>query len=381
MRRGGKGALPRPWTVLVILLDVSGGVSVSNRLFTVGPVEVFEDTMQAMNKPMMIHRGQKYASLQHGIVEKLHKVLDTDMHIFLAPASATAFLEACVRCGVHERMMSLSNGSFGDRWAQIGTACGKQVKKIEGQWGKAIRCVDVAGKLEPTTEAVTIISNESSTGVLNPTRELVRLFKAEADPLVFVDGVTSVGAVDFKLRDLNIDALVFGSQKAFALPPGLALICCSDRLLKVAEKVQGRGYYLDLLEYKKAADKDMPLTTPPISLMYGLDYQLDKMLKEGRANRYARHHEMAESARAWAQKRFKLYAEKGYESETITVVESGKLDFARLDKELKSRGFEVSPGYGKIKDSTFRIGHMGDLTMKDMNDLFKALDDSLEAMK
>lgn len=353
----------------------------SNRLFTVGPVEVFEDTMRAMSQPMMIHRGQRYASLQHGIVEKLHKVLDTDMHIFLMPASATGFLESCVRCGVHERMMSLTNGSFGDRWAAIGTACGRQVKKVEVPWGKAIRCVDVAGKLEPTTEAVTVVSNESSTGVLNPTKELARLFKAEADPMVFVDGVTSVGAVDLKLKEMEIDALVFGSQKALALPPGLAIICCSDRLLKTAEKVQGRGYYLDLLEYKKAADKDMPMTTPPVSLMYGLDYQLDKMLKEGMANRYARHREMAEAARAWAQRRFKLYAEKGYESETITVVDSGKLDFARMDKELKARGFEISPGYGKIKDSTFRIGHMGDLTMKDMGDLFKAMDEALEAME
>jgi aspartate aminotransferase-like enzyme len=354
---------------------------VSNRLFTVGPVEVFEDTMRAMSQPMMIHRGKRYASLQHGIVEKLHKVLDTDMHILLMPASATGFLESCVRCGVHERMMSLTNGSFGDRWASIGTACGRQVKKVEIPWGKAIRCVDVAGKLEPTTEAVTVVSNESSTGVLNPTKELARLFKAEADPMVFVDGVTSVGAVDLKLKEMEIDALVFGSQKALALPPGLAIICCSDRLLKAAEKIQGRGYYLDLLEYKKAADKDMPLTTPPVSLMYGLDYQLDKMLKEGMANRYARHREMAEATRAWAQRRFKLYAEKGYESETITVVDSGKLDFARMDKELKARGFEISPGYGKIKDSTFRIGHMGDLTMKDMGDLFKAMDEALEAME
>ncbi|MEM0449084.1 MAG: alanine--glyoxylate aminotransferase family protein [Methanomassiliicoccales archaeon] len=352
-----------------------------NRLFTVGPVEVFEDTLRAMSKPMMIHRGKEYAQLQCSIVEKLHKVLDTDMNIFLMPASATGFLEACVRSGVHDHMMSLTNGSFGDRWAQIGVACGKTVKRVEVAWGKAIRCVDVAGKLEPATEAVTIVSNESSTGVLNPTKELVRLFKAEGDPLIFVDGVTSVGAVDLKLREMEIDALVFGSQKALALPPGLAIICCSDRLLKVAEKVQGRGYYMDLLEYKKAADKDMPLTTPPISLMYGLDYQLDKMLKEGMANRYARHHEMAEATRAWARKRFKLFAEKGYESETITVIESGGLDFARLDKELKARGFEISPGYGKIKDSTFRIGHMGDLTMRDMNDLFKALDESLEAMR
>jgi len=214
---------------------------VSNRLFTVGPVEVFEDTMQAMNKPMMIHRGQKYASLQHGIVEKLHKVLDTDLHIFLAPASATAFLEACVRCGVHEHMMSLSNGSFGDRWAQIGTACGKQVKKIEGQWGKAIRCADVAGKLEPTTEAVTIISNESSTGVLNPTRELARLLKAEADPLVFVDGVTSVGAVDFKLRDLDIDALVFGSQKALLSASDLTRVLLSEAPLALARQLGHPG--------------------------------------------------------------------------------------------------------------------------------------------
>jgi aspartate aminotransferase-like enzyme len=115
--------------------------------------------------------------------------------------------------------------------------------------------------------------------------------------------------------------------------------------------------------------------------MYGMDYQLDKMLKEGMTNRYARHHVMAETARDWARKRFKLYAEEGFLSETITVVETGKLDVVRLDKELKARGFEVSPGYGKLKESTFRIGHMGDLTVKDVKDLLKVLDDVLEVMK
>ncbi|HTY46041.1 MAG TPA: alanine--glyoxylate aminotransferase family protein [Methanomassiliicoccales archaeon] len=353
----------------------------SNRLFTVGPVEVFPDTLQAMSKPMIIHRGEDYKRLQRGIVEKLHRVLDTDLNIMLAPASATAFLEACVRCGVNERMMSLSNGSFGDRWASIGTACMKQVKKLDFPWGKGIRCLDLADKMEPGIEAVTFISNESSTGVLNPTHEIVKTLRAEYDPLVFVDGVTSVGAVDFKLRQLPIDALVFGSQKALALPPGLAIICASDRLLKKAETVKDRGYYLDLVEYKKFADKDLPLTTPPVSLMYGLDYQLDKMLKEGMANRYARHHEMAEAVRSWALKRFSLYAEDKYRSETITVVQSGSLPFDVFDKKLKQKGFEVSPGYGKIKDSTFRIGHMGDLTMKDIHDLTNAIDSVLEEMK
>jgi aspartate aminotransferase-like enzyme len=356
-------------------------VSVSNRLFTVGPVEVFDDTLRAMNKPMMIHRGEDYKRLQRGIVEKLHKVLETDMHIFLAPASASGFLESCVRCGVNENMTSLSNGSFGDRWASIGKANGKNVTKVDVSWGKAIRGSDVAGKVLPTAEAVTLISNESSTGVLNPTQEIVKAIRADVDPLIFVDGVTSTLAVDLKLRELNIDALVFGSQKALALPPGLAIICASDRLMKKAETVQNRGYYFDLIEIKKIADKDLPLTTPPVSLMYGLDYQLDKMLKEGMANRYARHHAMAETARDWAKKRFKLYAEEGYCSETITVVETGKLDVERLDKELKARGFEVSPGYGKLKDSTFRIGHMGDLTVKDVRDLLKVLDEILEVMK
>ena len=353
----------------------------SNRLFTVGPVEVFPDTLQAMAKPMIIHRGEDYKRLQRGIVERLHKVLDTDMHIMMAPASATGFLESCVRCGVDDRMMGLSNGSFGDRWASIGSANGKQVKKVEVPWGKAIRCLDVADKMEPGIEAVTLISNESSTGVLNPTAEIAKTLRAEYDPLIFVDGVTSVGAVDLKLREMDIDALVFGTQKAFALPPGLAIICVSDRLLKKAEKVKNRGYYFDLIEIKKMADKDLPLTTPPVSIMYGLDHQLDKMLREGMARRYARHQEMAEAVRKWATKRFKLYAEEGYRSETITVVESGKLPFEMLDKKLKERGFEVSPGYGKIKDGTFRIGHMGDLTMKDINDLTGTLDGILEEMK
>jgi len=354
---------------------------VSNRLFTVGPVEVFEDTLMAMNKPMMIHRGEDYKRLQRGIVEKLHKVLETDMQIFLVPASASGFLESCVRCGVHENMTSLSNGSFGDRWASIGLANGKRVTKVDVPWGKAIRGSDVATKVLPTAEAVTIISNESSTGVLNPTQEIVKAIRADEDPLIFVDGVTSVGAVDLKLKELNIDALVFGTQKAFALPPGLAIMCASDRFIKKAEKVQNRGYYFDIIDIKKSADKDLPLTTPPVSLMYGMEYQLNKMLKEGMANRYAKHHAMAETARDWARKRFKLYAEEGYLSETITVVETGTLDTTRLDKELKARGFEVSPGYGKLKDNTFRIGHMGDLTVKDVKDLLKTLDEVVEAMK
>jgi aspartate aminotransferase-like enzyme len=344
-------------------------------------VEVFPDTLQAMSKPMIIHRGKDYQQLQKAIVEKLHKVLETDMEIYMSPASATGFLESCVRCGVHKHMLGISNGSFGDRWQQIGTLNGKLSDKIDVQWGKAVRKEHIQGKIGKDIEAVTFVSNESSTGVLNPSQEVAEAIKNEGDPLFFVDGVTSVGAVDLHLKKMQPDALVFGSQKALALPPGLAIICVSPRLMKKAETVQNRGYYFDLIEIKKFADKDLPMTTPAVSLLYGLDYQLDKILKEGMGARYQRHADMAEMVQTWAKKRMGLYAEHGFRSKTLTAVETGKFDFEAFDKAMKAKGFEISNGYGKIKDNTFRIGHMGDLMPKDINDLTKVMDEVLEGMK
>ncbi len=353
----------------------------SRRLFTVGPVEVFPDTLSAMNRGMMVHRGKDYQDLQRSVVEKIRKVLDIDNEVYLAPASASGFLEGCVRSAVDVKMAGLSNGSFGDRWQLIGQENGKQVQRINGEWGKALRASHVQGKLEKDVEAVTLISNESSTGVLNPTGELVSAIREQGDPLVMVDGVTSVGAVDLQLRKLDLDALVFGSQKALALPPGLAVVCVSSRLMEKATKVKNRGYYLDLVQYKKMADKDLPLTTPPVSLMYGMDYQLDKILKEGVQQRYERHQRMAEMVRQWAMKRLGLYAEEGFRSNTISVIDLKGMDFKDFDKRLRQKGFEVSPGYGNVKDVTFRIGHMGDLTEKDIQDLLDVMDETMEEMK
>jgi aspartate aminotransferase-like enzyme len=350
-------------------------------LFTVGPVEVRDEVLEAMTKPMIIHRGEDYTRLQKGIVEKLHKVLDTDMHILMAPASASGFLESCVRCGVSKKMLGISNGSFGERWQTIGSANGKAVQKIDVPWGLAVKANDVEDRVDDDVEAVAIVSNESSTGVLNPLRDMIDTVRMKHDPLIFVDGVTAVGGIDFDLRKLDIDALVFGTQKALALPPGLAIICVSDRLLEKARKVECRGYYFDLVEIKKYADKDLSLTTPPISLLYGLDFQLDRIIKEGMANRCRRHAEMARVVRSWAENRFALYAEEDHRSNTITVIRKGNTDFGTMHAMLKHKGFEISAGYGKIKEQTFRIGHMGDLTVDDVKLLVRNIDEVLEVMK
>jgi aspartate aminotransferase-like enzyme len=304
------------------------------------------------------------------------------MEIYLAPASATGFLEACVRCGVNRKMCGISNGSFGDRWQGIGTANGKLVDKIDVEWGKGVKPEHVKGKLMKDIEAVTFISNESSTGVFNHPTEICDAIRAESDALIFVDGVTSVGAVDLKIKKMAPDALVFGSQKALALPPGLAIICLQRTpdqegrdgreprlLLRPAgiQEVRGQG---------PAADHPAGLADVRSRLPAGQMAQGGHMPR-----RYQRHQELADVARGWAMKNFGLYAEQGYRSNTISVVESGRFDFATFDKKLKEKGFEISPGYGKVKDSSFRIGHMGDLTVKDMNDLVHVMDEVMEGMQ
>ncbi|MFP4170727.1 MAG: pyridoxal-phosphate-dependent aminotransferase family protein [Methanomassiliicoccales archaeon] len=332
-----------------------------------------------MSRQMITHRSQEYKRLHEGVVEKLHRVLETDMHIILAACSSTGFLESCVRCGVHHRMVGASNGAFGERWQRIVQANGKEVDRVEAPWGSPVRPEQVARAVTPETEAVALVSNESSTGVFNPIKELVDAAREEHDPLVFVDGVTSVGGMDLDIDSLDLDALVFGSQKALALPPGLAVICVSDRLLAKAEEVDARGYYFDLVELKRYADRGFALTTPPVSLLYGLDFQLDRMLEEGMPTRYDRHRRMAEMVRGWADPFPGLFAEAGCRSNTITVVNDPEGDFERIQEGLGRRGIEISPGYGKLKDSTFRIGHMGDLTVEDVGHLLDSLEEVMEA--
>ena len=356
------------------------GMSVKRTLFTVGPVEVRKEVLESMTRPMITHRSKEYEQLQEGIVEKLHKTLDTDMHILISPSSASGLLEACVRNGVNQKMLGLSNGSFGDRWQEIGSLNGKEVVKANSAWGKAIRPSELHACLDDSIEAITLVANESSTGVLNPVKEIVKAARDEHDPLVFVDGVTAVYGTDLRIKDLDLDALVFGTQKALALPPGLAIMCISDRLLDKAKTVSNRGYYFDFLKMMEKAEKYYSLTTPPVSLLYALDFQLDRILKEGVQARYQRHKDMGDLVRDWAREHLGLYAEPGYFSDTITVINRNGMDFSKLNKSLKEKGYEISNGYGSIKETTFRIGHTGDLTVDDIKGLLKAMDEVMEAM-
>lgn len=356
------------------------GIRLSRKLFTVGPVNVEDEVLEAMTRPMITHRSREYKQLHSGIMEKMRKALGTDQEILLVSGSASVMLEGALRNGVAGRSLGLSNGSFGQRLVEIGRLNGKDVTDIQVPWGRAIRPEHIAGRVADGTEMVHWVSNESSTGVLNDSSALAAEVRSQ-DPeaLIMVDAVTSAFATDLRLRELEPDALVFGTQKALALPPGLGMMVVSDRLLEKAAGVPDRGFYTDLLKLSRQNASDYALTTPPVSLMYALDFQLDRILAEGMPARYRRHREMAETVGRWAGERLNgLFPEEGARSATIGVVNRGDLDFDAFHTALKARGCEVSGGYGDIKGSTFRIGHMGDLQPADIRMLLSEMDEILE---
>ena len=346
-----------------------------------GPVYVAPDTLDSMNKPMITHRCKEYKELHGDIVEKIKKTLDTDMEVFLVAGSATAFLEGAIRNGINQKSLGITNGSFGNRSIEIAELNGKTVEKVQVEWGKAMKPEHIDGKVTKDIEMVHWVSNESSTGVFSDSVAIAKAVREQnPDALMMVDAVTAAYAMDIKVKDMDVDAVVFGTQKALALPPGLAVMLCSERLLEKAKTVPNRGFYTDLLKIKKQNDTNYALTTPPVSLMYGLDYQLDKMLKEGMSARYARHQKMADMVRDWAAKRMDgMFPEEGYQSNSLAVINrAAGFDFDDFHSKLKARGYEISNGYGDIKEKTFRIGHMGDTTPEMMAELLSVMDDILE---
>ncbi len=342
-------------------------------LFTAGPVEVRKDVLNAMAKPMITHRGSDYKKLHSSVVEKLRELLRTENDVFLIPASSTGAMEAGVRSAVAKKVLHLTCGSFGERWVEISRSNGKDASVVSAEWGKAV-VPEMVGDAANGAEAVAVTHNESSTGVMNPLSDIAACLRKTPDVLLMVDAVTSAFANVIDMNAIAPDLLLFGTQKALALPPGLAVAVVSERLIEKAKTVANRGKYLDLVEIKEFADRDLVPTTPPISLIFALDYQLDRIKEEGMKRRADRHRMLGEMARRWAAERMGLFSQEGFHSNTITCVNNTSgMEFKQIDEGLSKRGYQISEGYGKLKPKTFRIGHMGDLSTDEMGGLLDAL--------
>jgi aspartate aminotransferase-like enzyme len=355
------------------------------KLHIPGPVEVSEKTFHAFCQPMIGHRGQGFKDLYGRLQPRLQALLYTKQLVFLSTSSAWGVMEGAVRNLVGKKVLNCMCGAFSDKWLDVSQRCGKEAEALQVPWGSPIRAEAIDARLATGQfDALTLIHNETSTGVMSPLAEIAALKQKYPDVMFIVDAVSSMSAVKLEFDALGIDVLLAGTQKAFALPPGLTVFTCSSAALAKAAKAPDRGYYFDLVEFQKNAEGNMTPSTPSIGHVHALDSKLEDIFAEGLEARFARHEKLAGLTRAWAAGHgFTLFPEPGYESVTLTCVNNGArpggrvVDVAKLQKLVKDQGFLIDGGYGKIKGTTIRISNMGDETEASMTQLYAALDQAL----
>ena len=353
------------------------------KLFIPGPVEVRKEVLNEMALPLIGHRGKDASLLQKNITNNLKKLFYTEEEILLSTSSGSGLMEGAIRSCTLKKAAVFSIGAFGNRWYEMAINNNVIADKFEKPWGEVFTKEEVDKVLATGKyDLITITHNETSTGVMSPIEEIAEVVKKYPEIIFCVDAVSSAAGSKIEVDNLGIDILITSSQKCIGLPPGMAICTFSSKAIKRAERVPFRGRYFDLLalyKYIKKKDYQYP-STPSISHMYALDYQLNYIINnEGIENRFNRHKEMAKITRIWAENYFELFADKKYLSNTVTTIKNTRnIDFSYLNRELGKRGFQISNGYGILKDKTFRIAHMADCTINDLNDLLENINDILQ---
>jgi aspartate aminotransferase-like enzyme len=348
------------------------------RFFLPGPTDVHPDVLAAMQRPMIGHRSSAMEQLLAGIAPPLARVFRTARPVLVGTASATGFMEMAVRNGVRRRALCLVNGAFSDRFAKLVGACGKEAIRLDVPLGAAIEPDMLRDALRRTpVDAVTVVHSETSTGVLQDVESLAAVVREFDDVLLLVDAVTSLAGSPVESDGWRLDFTFTGSQKALALPPGLALGVASERMRARAATLQGRGQYFDLVSFEDATRKFQPTNTPALSLFYALETQLGRVEREGGVEaRWRRHETMRRCVEEWSAARGVAYLPApGRRSWTVSClrVPEGKTA-PDIVKSLKEQGWTIGSGYGELKDSTIRIGHMGDHTVDGLRELLTLLE-------
>jgi aspartate aminotransferase-like enzyme len=353
-----------------------------SHMFVPGPVDVADEVLQAQAAPMLPHRSKQFEATFRGTAEKAQQLFYTQNRVFQFASSGTGLHEAAIRNLVSKRVLSVVNGAFSDRWYDVAVLNGKEVEKLSFEWDTPTSPEQIADTVrEGSFEALTVVHNETSTGMQNPIKEIAEAVRAVSpDTLILVDAVSSLSGAIIETDAWGLDMVLTSSQKCLALPPGLALCAVSDRAMKKAESVENRGWYFDLLRMEKHRLKDSSPATPAMSLIFALDLQLDRILAEGLENRFARHSAMAKRVQDWAEAHnLSMYAPEGYRSQTVTTIKNERsISVPDLNAFLQEREMRIAGGYGPIKESTFRIAHMGETQMEDIEKLLEAMEEYLK---
>lgn len=373
--------------------DVAASPASSNndrrfgRFFLPGPTEVRPSILQAMLQPMIGHRGKGMEDLIARIEPDLQYVFRTTRPVYIASSSATGLMEGAIRNGVRSRVLCLVNGAFSDRFFQIARACGVEAEALKIPLGQIHTPEMLAGALKSGKfDAVTVVHSETSTGALNPIAELTRVAHDAGDVAILVDSVSGMAGAPVETDAWDLDFVLTGSQKAFAIPAGLAFAAARDNVIERAKAKKDRGIYFDLIEYDKSIRKNQTPNTPALSLCYALAAQLADIRRETIEARWERHAVMARRTWTWVDEMrnagvpVSILAPEGGRSPTVTCISLPQThNGGAVTSTMKSRGFVISAGYGELKDTGIRIGHMGDHTVEELNELLDALREVLTA--
>jgi len=353
------------------------------KLYIPGPTHVQKEVLSSLSHYPIGHRSKEFSILYDEIIKPLGELLFTKNRIYLSTSSATGLWEAAVRNSVQKKCANFVCGAFSKKWYDVTKMSGLEADMISVDLGKPITPEIVDETLSSGNyDVMTYVHNETSIGLMNPIEEVAEVMKKYPDILFLVDAVSSLTSVKIEVDKLGIDLILASVQKGFSIPPGFSFCTVSNRLLEISKNCKNKGYYFDFEVFEKYALKSQTPSTPSIPHMFAMKTQLKKIFEEGLDNRFSRHKKMAVKIRNWAiNKGFGLFPEEGYYSETLTCVNNDlNINVNDFQKRLLEKGYMISGGYGPLKGQNFRVSHMGDIKMKDVDEIINVMDETLEEM-
>jgi aspartate aminotransferase-like enzyme len=351
-----------------------------------GPTPIPEEVRRAQAAPMIDHRGAQFAEMLSEISGSLAHLIGTQGDVLLLTGSGTGALEAAAvnTLSPGDRVLAVSIGSFGDRFAKIAEAYGARVERLEFEWGDIADPAVLADHLaeQPAYRAVLLTHNETSTGVTNPLRELLAAVHAgPGDPLTLVDGISGLGAMPFEMDAWGADLVVSASQKAWMASPGIAIAAVGERARAAGETASMPRFYWDFAEARRWSEKGQTPWTPAVSVLFGLHKGVRRLRAEGRERTWARHEAIAAGAQAGLEALgLALVAQPGHRSTTVTAawLPDG-LAWGALNAEMRARGLVIAGGQGKLAGRILRFGHMGHVEIDEIVDAVRVLGETLPA--
>lgn len=347
--------------------------------FVPGPTWVRPALLQEMTRPMIGHRGAEFKELFRSVTTNLKPLFAAKGDVFVASCSGTGIMEAALVNCAPRRVLVTTCGAFSEKWAAIAESCGLEVDRLDAAWGHAVEPEQLADHLASRRahyDAVTLTQNETSTGITNDIPALAAAIRDKSpDTLILVDSVSALGGIPLQFDEWGLDVCFASVQKCIALPPGITLFAVSERALDRAKKTPYRGLYFDFLQFKKNADDDGVPSTPSLPHFYALDAQLKRIIhEETLPARFQRHEEM----RGITHRRTAAYADlagdRAHASATVSALKPRRPP-DDIRAAMKKRGFTLGGGYGAWKETTFRIGHMGDIPIESLNAMLDALEE------